>query len=90
MTSSEFSSLQNRLQAYLTDVVANNGGSAFVKSRHIAVELNVSAKRVGAAIAALENDTSTPFSVHRRGGDSNGTTWHIKKVDNNNDQSLRE
>lgn len=78
MTRSDFASFQNRLQTYLINVAATDGGSAFVKSRHIAAELDVSAKRVGSAMAALENDSSTPVSIHRRGGSSDGTTWYIE------------
>lgn len=58
--------------------LAANNGSTFVKSRHIADEFDVSAKRIGIALAALEDDPSTPFSMDRRGGNSNGTTWYIE------------
>ncbi|MFB6122146.1 MAG: hypothetical protein ABEJ78_01630 [Haloferacaceae archaeon] len=78
MTPSESTPLQHQLKEYLMDKIAANNGSTFVKSRHIADDFDVSAKRIGAAMAALEDDSSIPLLMERRGGNSNGTTWYIK------------
>lgn len=79
MTPSDSVSLQRQLREYLIDEIAANDGSAFVKSRHVAEDLDVSAKRIGIAMAALEDDPSTPLLMRRRGGNSNGTTWYIER-----------
>lgn len=79
MTPSDSVSLQHKLREYLVDELSVNDGSAYIKSRHIADDFDVSAKRIGAVMTALEDDPSTPFLMQRRGGNSNGTTWYIEK-----------
>lgn len=78
MTPSESTPLQHQLREYLMDKIAANNGSTFVKSRHIANDFDVSAKRIGAVMAALEDSSSAPLLMERRGGNSNGTTWYIE------------
>ena len=79
MDSLDFTFLQCQLKEYLIDQLAVNDGSTYIKSRHIADDFNESAKRIGTAMAAIESDPSAPFLMHRRGGNSDGTTWFIKK-----------
>lgn len=52
-------------------------GSAYVKSRHIATELNASAKRIGLLLAALEAEEPS-ITLERWGGNSDGTTWYVE------------
>jgi hypothetical protein len=79
MASPDSTSLQHQLREYLRDELAANGGSMYIKSRHITEDLDASAKRIGRAMAALENDPSLPLLLHRRGGNSDGTTWCIER-----------
>ncbi|WP_435099896.1 DUF7123 family protein [Halorubrum sp. N11] len=71
-------SLQNQLREYLIEELAADDGSTYVKSRHIAESFDASTKQIGAALAALECDPSIPFTMQRRGGSSDGTTWYIQ------------
>lgn len=70
--------LQARVQAYL--VTELEAGRSFVKSRHIAADLDASVKRVGAAMNVLES-TGTEIALQRWGGQSDGITWYIESTD---------
>ncbi len=67
------------LQKHITDYLKMclEDGSTYVKSRHIADELDVSVKRVGAAMASLEANTDQ-FAITRWGGSSDGITWCVE------------
>lgn len=78
MPSSNFRSLQRRIYQHLLDELDSGQSPVFVKSRHIAAELDVSVKRVGSAMATLEQKEAKSFRLYRRGGNSNGTTWRIE------------
>jgi hypothetical protein len=67
--------LQARIHAYL--VAELEEGRFFVKSRYIAADLDISVKRVGAAMKTLES-TTTDLSLQRWGGQSDGITWYIE------------
>lgn len=77
MPKSDFETLKARLSEYLRQQAAT--GPPFVKSRAVAADIDVSVKRVGAAIAALATDSPPGLTITRRGGDSDGTTWHIQQ-----------
>lgn len=64
------------LERYLLDKVER--GDRFFKSRFIAAELDVSAKRVGSSLTRLTNESSQ-LEIDTWGGTSDGTTWQIKK-----------
>ena len=70
--------LQSRVQTYLLEGLKD--GRSFVKSRHIAADLDASVKRVGAAMEALESG-STDVSLQRWGGQSDGITWYVETDD---------
>lgn len=72
-------SLQTQLRAYLMDELTANSGSIYIKSRHIAGDVDASVKQIGAALAALERDPAVPFMMQRRGGTSDGTTWYVNR-----------
>jgi hypothetical protein len=67
----------HELEGYLLTQLDTNDG--FFKSRHVARELDASKKRVGQAFAHLESQSST-LQVTRWGGNSNGTTWYVKRL----------
>lgn len=79
MAPSEIPPLQRRLTAYLMNELTDADGAKFIKSRHIATDLDASVKRIGQAMATLEDDDSVPVVLHRRGGNSNGTTWKVDR-----------
>lgn len=70
--------LQRRLREYLMARLASENGTLFVKSKHIAADLDASTKEIGVTMAALEEDHTTPFRMNRHGGASDGTTWRIE------------
>lgn len=70
--------LQNQLTEYLLARLASTDGTLFVKSKHIADDLDASTKEIGITMAALEEDCSAPFQMGRHGGGSDGTTWRIQ------------
>jgi hypothetical protein len=67
----------HELEAYLLSQLDTNDG--FFKSRHVARDLDASKKRVGQAFAHLESQSSN-LEVTRWGGNSNGTTWYVKRL----------
>ena len=69
-------SAEARVTAYLEQEL--EGGRAFVKSRFVASELDLSAKEVGQAIRALATESGT-FEIESWGGSSDGTTWLIER-----------
>jgi hypothetical protein len=78
MTSAEPSDVEQEVLAYIAEQV--DDGTHYIKSSHITQALDLSVKRVGAAMAKLEK-TSTPFEMTRWGGDSDGITWYITRRD---------
>lgn len=74
MASTDRDALQDQVVTYLFDRLAD--GQSFVKSRHIATDLNISPKRAGQLLLRIERDDPR-VTLTRRGGDSNGTTWQI-------------
>ncbi|GGL45078.1 hypothetical protein GCM10009037_30600 [Halarchaeum grantii] len=73
--------LRQQIKRYL--IAQAESGNKFVKSRHISDYLDVSAKRVGQAICALEAEEQVTLgqqsiSLHRWGGKSDGVTWYIE------------
>lgn len=73
MVPSEHEELRRRLRDYLIQQAATENGAMYIKSKHIAADLDVSVKRVGVAMGELEA-APLPFHLTQRGGDSNGTT----------------
>ena len=71
--------LQGRLSEYLQTRLDSTDGPLFVKSKHIAADLEASTKEIGVTMAALETDDTTPFRMVRYGGSSDGTTWRIEQ-----------
>lgn len=78
---SNSTTFKHRLQDYLSNKITATDEPTYIKSRHIAADLDESAKRVGIAMARLEDDASTSFIIQRRGGNSDGTTWYIERLD---------
>lgn len=70
--------LQSQLTEYLRTRLASEKGAIFIKSKHIAADLEASTKEIGVTMAALEEDHTTPFRMRRHGGASDGTTWQIE------------
>jgi len=70
--------LQDQLKEYLLARLAAENGTLFIKSKHIAADLDASTKEIGVTMAALEEEYTTPFQMSRHGGASDGTTWQIK------------
>lgn len=71
--------LQDQLTEYLLTKLDTEDGTIFIKSKHIASDLEASNKEIGITMAALESDETTPFDVTRHGGSSDGTTWRIER-----------
>lgn len=74
MSSSDFEETKEHVVTYLKQ--QHKEGITVIKSKQIAAETGISTKRVGTAMAALE-EQSTPLEINRWGGDSNGTKWSI-------------
>jgi hypothetical protein len=74
-SATNISDWDNTVESYLVDQIKN--GKQFFKSRHIAEEFDVTAKKVGAAIHRL-SETSSELSIETWGGTSDGTTWYVK------------
>lgn len=70
--------LRSQLTEYLLARLAAESGTLFVKSKHIAADLDASTKEIGVTMAALEDDPSLSFRMSRHGGMSDGTTWRIE------------
>lgn len=75
MSTADRDALQDQIVSYLLAQLAD--GTPFVKSRHIASELDMSAKRVGHLLTTIEREDSR-VNLERRGGNSDGTTWRIE------------
>jgi len=75
----ESTPLQSRLTDYLSARLTANEDTLFIKSKHIAGNLDASTKEIGVTMAALEEAASTPFRISRHGGASDGTTWRVEK-----------
>lgn len=71
--------LQDQLADYLLTKLDAEDGSTFIKSKHIANDLEASTKEIGVTMAALESDQTTPFNMTRHGGSSDGTTWRVER-----------
>lgn len=65
-----------RVIAYLEQELEN--GRAFVKSRYVASELDLSAKEVGQTLRALATEP-VAFEIESWGGRSDGTTWLVER-----------
>jgi hypothetical protein len=76
MSASDPETVQQDITDYLEQ---RQNTSYFIKSKQIAEETGLSAKRVGTAMAALQQE-STRIKIERWGGDSNGTTWVINLI----------
>jgi hypothetical protein len=74
MPSTDRSVRQERIIAYLLERVDDD--RPFVKSRYIASDLDISAKRAGHILSQIEREDPR-IDLERRGGNSNGTTWRI-------------
>lgn len=75
MQSPSYETLRQRISEHLIETVEDN--SHFVKSRHIAADLDISAKRAGKVLMTLENNDSR-FTLERWGGSSDGITWYVE------------
>lgn len=75
MESQRYETLYEQISEYLIKKVEE--GSPFVKSRHVASDLNLSVKRVGKLMASIERD-DPQFDVERWGGSSDGVTWYVQ------------
>jgi len=75
MSSSDPQALQRRLEAHLQRELRD--GTQFFKSRHLADDLDVSAKRVGVAMGTLRRNSES-LDITDWGGTSNGSTWYVK------------
>lgn len=80
MAPSEHELLRRRLRVYLIRQAETANGATYLKSKHIAADLDVSVKRIGVAMGELEAAT-LPFQLVQHGGDSNGTTWYVDVSD---------
>lgn len=78
MSASDRDALQNQVVDYLLDRI--DQGQVYLKSRHIASELGLSAKRVGQLLARIDRDDPR-VDLERRGGNSDGTTWRASRGD---------
>lgn len=78
MSSQDFDALRTRIVTYLVSELDTD--TMCVKSRHVADELDLSTKRVGAALASLETE-SLPIALERWGGETNGITWRVAAPD---------
>jgi len=76
MPTADRDALQDQVVTYLLNRLAD--GTPFVKSRHIAADMDISAKRAGHLLLRIERDDPR-VDLERRGGDSNGTTWTIAR-----------
>jgi hypothetical protein len=70
--------LRSQFTEYLLTRLAAEDSTLFVKSKHIAADIDASSKEIGITLAALENDTTLSFRMSRHGGTSDGTTWRIE------------
>lgn len=69
-------SAEARVIAYLEQELEN--GRAFVKSRYVASELDLSAKEVGQTLRTLATEP-VAFEIESWGGRSDGTTWLVER-----------
>ncbi|MFT4921882.1 MAG: hypothetical protein ACI8XM_001089 [Haloarculaceae archaeon] len=68
-------SKRQRLVAYLRERAANTDGDLYVKSRHIAEDIDLSAREIGARMAQLQTD---PIDLTiERWAYTGGTTWRV-------------
>lgn len=78
MPAADRDTVQDRVVSYLLDRLAD--GTPFVKSRHVAADLDISAKRAGHVLSRIERDDPR-VEMERRGGSSDGTTWELARTE---------
>jgi biotin operon repressor len=78
MSSGDSIPTEKRVLEYIENQLS--GGDTFIKSRHIAGKLGISAKQVGAVMRSIE-DYGTSIEVNKWGGSSDGITWYIERVE---------
>ncbi|NHX37861.1 MULTISPECIES: DUF7123 family protein [Halolamina] len=77
MSSTDSTPTEKRVLEYIEGQLC--AGETFAKSRHVAGKLGISAKKVGAVMGSIE-DLESDLQVKKWGGSSDGTTWYIKRV----------
>ena len=70
--------VQDRIVNYLLNRLADD--TPFVKSRHVAADLDISAKRAGHVLSRIGRDDPR-LKMERRGGNSDGTTWELARTE---------
>lgn len=85
MGQSDFEVLKTQIMEYLRDKVED--GDNFVKSHHVASDLDISVKRVGVAMSAIYEADDAPVTLTQWGGTSDGTTWYVDYNSEDNNQS---
>ncbi|WP_425492654.1 DUF7123 family protein [Halorubrum rutilum] len=78
MPTADRDAAQDRIVDYLLGRLADE--KPFVKSRYVAADLGISAKRAGHLLSRIESDDPR-VELERRGGTSDGTTWEIARPD---------
>jgi hypothetical protein len=65
-----------RIEEYLRERAEMKGGARYFKSKHIAQDLGLSAKEVGATLGILQNDCDR-LRIEKWGY-SKSTTWRVE------------
>jgi len=76
MTALNSDSPEARVLAYLEKELDEE--RLFIKSRHVAAELDLSAKKIGQTLRLLASGTPR-FDIKPWGGSSDGTTWLVER-----------
>lgn len=77
MSAPTLETLRKRISAYLIEEIEDE--SRYIKSRHIAAELDISVKRVGKVMATIEQEDPR-VTLERWGGSSDGVTWYVRET----------
>lgn len=78
MSTPEFEITKQKVKNHLKKKQKN--GINIVKSNQISSEVDISVKKVGIAMADIENQSTAP-KIDRWGGSSNGTKWILRTID---------
>ncbi|TAJ45031.1 hypothetical protein CUJ86_05265 [Methanofollis fontis] len=70
-----YTRVQRKILCYLTDLAAN--GRCYIKARHVASDLGLTAKEVGMNLSIL-SESCTSLEI-LKWSNGNGTTWAISR-----------